>query len=66
MIRLGIVLAAVFIAILAALFELSAAIATAIGHPESTHLFAILIIACTMIFSAVVVSAVDRGWNPFK
>ena len=66
MIRFVIVLAAFWIAIIAGLFELSAVIATAIGHPEHTHLFAILIIALTMIFSAAVVSAVDRGWNPFK
>jgi hypothetical protein len=58
--------AILFLVIYGAAFGVSAIIATAIGYPEKTHLFVLLLIVVAMIFGAAVVHGLDRGWNPFK
>jgi hypothetical protein len=66
MIRVWIVMAIVWVAIVAALFTLADVISRAVGRPDDIHLCAIAIIVAVMLFSVWVVSAVDRGRNPFK
>jgi hypothetical protein len=67
MLMLRLIVAVVVLTLLVVVvFGISGVLASAVGYPEKTHLFAILLIASVMIFSAAIVSAVNRGWNPFK